>query len=78
MPVLSRNEEFDYKVVKEEVIRFLDRFIHFSSSEQTFIEHFNSREYRPDVLFGEGELADRVTSHPMALWKCRPREESKN
>ncbi len=54
---------------------FLDGFLVFSENEYNFIDHFNRREYRPDILFGEGEISKRIASHPMALWKCRPKEQ---
>lgn len=75
MPVLSRNEKFDFNTIKSEVMSFLDEFLVFSENEYKFIEHFNRREYRPDILFGEGEISKRIASHPMALWKCRPKEQ---
>ena len=75
MPVLSRKEKFDFNTIKSEVMSFLDEFLVFSENEYKFIEHFNRREYRPDILFGEGEISKRIASHPMALWKCRPNEQ---
>lgn len=75
MPVLSRKEKFDLNTIKSEVMSFLDEFLVFSENEYKFIEHFNRREYRPDILFGEGEISKRIASHPMALWKCRPKEQ---
>ena len=75
MPVLSRKEKFDFNTIKSEVMSFLDEFLVFSENEYKFIEHFNRREYRPDILFGEGEISKRIASHPMALWKCRPKEQ---
>ena len=75
MPVLSRKEKFDFNTIKSEVMSFLDEFLVFSENEYKFIEHFNRREYRPNILFGEGEISKRIASHPMALWKCRPKEQ---
>jgi len=50
----------------------LGRILQFSESEHDFVAHFNRREYRPEILFGPGDIAERVINHPMALWKCRP------
>ena len=74
LPVLSRKEKFDFNAVKEQVLSFLGPFLSFTEDERKFIEHFNQREYRPDILFNESSIVERITSHPMALWKCRPKE----
>ncbi len=71
-PVLRRGEKFELNIVKAEVTSFLNAFMSFSEEEYRFIKHFNNRDYRPDILFSEEDLAERVATHPMALWKCRP------
>lgn len=74
LPVLSRKEKFELNVVKDHVVDFLKSFLTFSETEKAFISHFNQREYRPDILFEEGIIVKRIEKHPMALWKCRPKE----
>lgn len=71
LPVLSNKEKFDYIVAKREVRQFLEEFLQFDEKEQEFLRLFHQRKYCPEVLFGEGDIASRVSSHPMALWKCR-------
>ena len=72
IPVLRRSDRFDFEQAKRNVLDYLGRFLQFSESEHDFVAHFNRREYRPEILFGPGDIADRVINHPMALWKCRP------
>lgn len=74
IPVLSRAERFDFNSAKAIVMDFLNGFLQFTDEEQAFIKCFNRREYCPEILFGEGEIAKRISTHPMALWKCRPRD----
>lgn len=74
VPVLRKSEHFDFATTKEEVIGFLHHFLVFDEKEESFVEHFNRRDYQPKLLFGDGEIALRIASHPMALWKCRARE----
>lgn len=74
LPVLRRSEKFDYKKAKAEVVSFLEDFLVFSEEEYKFIERFNNREYHPEILFPEGNIAEGIKHHPMALWKCRPKE----
>lgn len=72
LPVLRKSEKFDFNSAKDEVIKFLNEFLVFSSEERLFIEHFNHRTYRPDILFKDNQIVERIANHPMALWKCRP------
>lgn len=74
LPVLRKSEKFDFKIAKEKILIFLKDFLVFSDDEHKFIEYFNNRDYRPDILFPERDIAEEIKNHPMALWKCRPRE----
>ncbi len=71
VPVLRQSEKFDVKKTKEDVLGFLQEFLQFDDNEIAFINKFNQREYQPELLFGIGEISERVANHPMALWKCR-------
>ena len=75
LPVLSNREKFDYLAAKQEVRQFLEGFLLFDEKEHEFFSLFHQRLYHPEVLFGEGDIASRVSSHPMALWKCRPQDD---
>ena len=75
LPVLSNKEKFDYKVAKQDVRQFLEGFLLFDEKEHEFIRLFRQRLYHPEVLFGEGDIANLLISHPMALWKCRPQND---
>lgn len=72
IPVLRRSDRFNFEQAKRNVLDYLGHFLQFSEREHNFIAHFNCREYRPEILFGPGEITDRVSNHPMAIWKCRP------
>lgn len=75
LPVLKKSERFDFNAAKDEVIKFLNDFLVFSADERLFIEHFNHRNYRPEILFKDSHIVERISNHPMALWKCRPFED---
>ena len=36
-----------------------------------YMEHFEAKDYRPEMLFEEPEIIERIKKHPMALWRCR-------
>ena len=37
---------------------------------------FNEGTYKPELILA-GEMLDRVREHPMALWKCSPKDMAK-
>lgn len=74
LPVLRKGTFYDFEQAKKEVIAYLHELLNFSESELTFIENFKQREYRPELLFDDVEIVERISQHPMALWKCRQKE----
>jgi len=36
---------------------------------KNFVDSFNQGEYKPEVLFDDHEIVERIKEHPMALWK---------
>lgn len=71
IPVLRKTERFDFEEAKHVVGEWLKDFLQFTDDEKHFINLFNSGEYHPEILFGDSEITDRITNHPMAIWKCR-------
>ena len=39
--------------------------------EMQYMESFEQKEYRPELLFSEEDILENIKEHPMALWKCR-------
>ena len=69
IPVLKKTEKFDFEEAKTNVISFLSGFFIPGDAEKDFIESFNQGEYKPEVLFDDHEIVERIKEHPMALWK---------
>ena len=40
-----------------------------SDSELKFINEFNNGNYKPELLFDNQDIINRIQNHPMALWK---------
>lgn len=66
-PVLSRAEKFDCDAVKAEVLASLKQFLQFYESEYLFVERFNQREYRPEILFGQDIDPSSIQYHQPVL-----------
>ena len=72
-PVLSGKEKikFDLEGRKTSAKCYLEELMRLTSSEEEFIDHFINGEYKPEFLFKDPYVLDRISNHPMALWKCR-------
>lgn len=35
------------------------------------MERFIVKEYKPELLFEDTEIVERIQNHLMALWKCK-------
>jgi predicted nucleotidyltransferase component of viral defense system len=71
LPVLKKSERFDFESAKVEVKAFLLNLMIFTEEEKSFIKNFNSNIYRPELLFEDTEIVERIKDHPMAIWKTR-------
>jgi predicted nucleotidyltransferase component of viral defense system len=71
LPVLRKNEHFDFENAKEKVVDFLQSLLIFTSDEKTFIREFNNNHYCPELLFDDPLILERIKHHPMADWKTR-------
>lgn len=76
LPVLKKGTFYDLETVKQEVCRYLEDLMQLTDNEKLFIERFGNNEYRPELLFEDREIVERIAKHPMAIWKTQnPTEE---
>jgi len=72
LPVLKKNEYFDFENAKIIVKDFLLKLLVLTDKEKKFVEDYNNRVYSPCLLFDDKEIIRRIKEHPMAIWKTRP------
>lgn len=70
-PVLAKSDKFDLNVAKTNVINYLKSLIKLTKEELMFVYEFRNKNYRPELLFDNHEIVNRISLHPMALWRCR-------
>lgn len=75
-PVIAKDDKFDIEKAKEKVIAYLRDMIVLTPEEQEFIKRFNEKDYRTELLFGAGEIADNLINHPAARWRCMDKKEN--
>jgi len=47
----------------------LSELLNLGYEERSFIESFRRKDYRPELLFDNPEIIDRIKYHPMAIWR---------
>lgn len=71
LPVLRKSDHFDFEAAKAIVKTYLSNLMVFTESEKMFVENFNKCNYRPELLFNQMDIIERIKAHPMAIWKTR-------
>lgn len=74
MPVLKKPErviQYDLSSKISIVKEYLSDLMILTENERNYLQFFRTGEYRPELLFSDDEIIERVKNHPMALWKCR-------
>lgn len=72
-PVLRNSERFNLKNTQEIIKTYLMDNFQIDENTIIFWESFNKGLYRPELLFNDQQL-ERVKEHPMAIWKCTPKQ----
>ena len=71
MPILRKNEQFDFEKAKKTVKEYLVELMRLSADETLFVENFSRGIYQPDLLFDDDAIIERIREHPMAVWKMK-------
>ena len=74
LPMLRRVERFDLEVAKKRVKDYLTDLMRLDHQEKEFLLNFKGKEYKPELLFDDMAIIERIKNHPMALWKMRDKE----
>lgn len=70
-PVLRNKEFFDLEERKRTTKEYIADLMQITEKEMQYMEAFEQKDYRPELLFDEQEIIENIREHPMALWKCR-------
>ena len=73
-PVLKQEERrqtFDLEGRKEAAKEYIHTLMIPTEEEIEYMNRFSQKEYRPELLFDDPSIIERIIEHPMALWKCK-------
>ncbi len=70
-PVLAVKDKFDLDGKKQQAKEYIASLMKPTEAEMDYMERFIAKEYKPELLFDDAEIVERLRNHPMALWKCK-------
>ncbi|MCM1722602.1 nucleotidyl transferase AbiEii/AbiGii toxin family protein [Bacteroides ovatus] len=70
IPLLPSGKKFfPIDEAKEKTIQYLSTVLTLSLEEHEYLENFSKGIYKPELLFSDPTIIERISDHPMALWK---------
>ena len=71
IPVLAKKDKFALEEKKKAAKEYITQLMKPTAGEIEYMEYFTRKQYKPELLFGDEEILERIRDHPMALWKCK-------
>lgn len=70
-PVLAVKGKFDLEGKKRQAKECIAEIMKPTENEKEYMERFIAKDYKPELLFSDSDILNRIRNHPMALWKCK-------
>lgn len=71
LPILKGPSHFDLEREKEKAKGYIEELMNLTDGEKDYLRHLSNKEYRPDLLFDDPLILERIKYHPVIIWKCR-------
>ena len=71
LPVIRNRDVFKLGDAQNMVKTFLEDNLHIKENEFEFLKEFKNGRYKPELVFEDTEILERIANHPMAIWKMR-------
>ena len=71
LPVIQNGEVVALEKIQKTVRSFMSELMILTNVEREFIRLFSAKEYRPELLFNDDTILERIRHHPMAIWKMQ-------
>lgn len=68
-PVIAKKDNFDLEQRKESAKLFVRELMILTDNEKEFLDRFEKKEFRPDLVFEDEKIIARLENHPMVIWK---------
>lgn len=70
-PMLNKGDYFKKDEAISDLKEYLQNLLVLTDSEKSFVKEFALKKYRPELLFDDNDILERIREHPMALWRMR-------
>ncbi len=70
-PVIKTKEHFDLDTRKRNAKEYIRDLMRLTEQELQYMTEFENKNYKPELLFDDKEILERIKNHPMAVWKCQ-------
>ncbi len=70
-PVIREKVNFDLEEQKNQAKNVIKELMCLTEQEKEYLNRFELKEYRPELLFDDDKIIENIIKHPMALWKCK-------
>lgn len=79
LPLLASGHKFfPIDIAKATTIEYLQSVLTLTTKEQEYLDSFSKNIYKPDLLFQDSAIIDRIIHHPMAIWKMQQAQKTVN
>ncbi len=69
LPLLSKDYNLELDDMKKKVVEFLQNLFVLTANEHLYEINFLKHIYEPSLLFDNKDIQDRISKHPMSIWK---------
>lgn len=77
-PVIRDRDAFILENAKTSIRNFLNEHLYLSDAELDFLQKFKHGYYQPELLFSDASILNRISNHPMAIWKTTKNRDKSN
>ena len=67
--MLRKKDNFDLEKRKATAKKFISELMILTPQEKEYLEAFERKEYKPELLFTDEKILNNIRKHPMAVWK---------
>lgn len=68
-PVMRKKEHFDLEGRKKQAKDFISKMMVLTDNEKEYLNLFEQKIYKPQLLFNNDVILKNIANHPMAIWK---------
>lgn len=72
-PVLRKKDNFNLEERKTVAKKFVAKLMILTRQEEEYLNAFESKEYKPELLFSDEKILNNIKNHPMVVWKMEQR-----